>query len=379
MSEPVPSPLPAPEPEPAEKRKRHWLRWALMILVLLLVAGLVAARMYLPVWAKEYVNRQINSVKGYEGGVEEIDIHLWRGAYSIQRMKINKTGSGIPVPFVAIRTLDLSIQWSALFHGRIVSEIDATQPVLNFATNKAGTNTQTGKGVDWTQEIKKLMPIEINRVGIHDGTLAYRNFSTDPKVNVNIRNIQGEVSNLRNVEDEKQALPSRAHFTGRSIGGGKFNFDGRMNILKQVPDLDFSAKLEGVSLPALNDYFMAFVFFDVESGEFDVYSELKVKDGAVSGYVKPIARHISLIDLNKDSNPLKLLWESIASGVIEIFSNQRKDQFATRIPLRGNIKDVKTSIWPVLGGILRNAFVQALRKGTDSELGIDPERLEKQQ
>lgn len=351
------------------EKKKHRLRNIVLIVIALLLAGALAGRFYLPIWLKDYVNAQINSIKGYNGGVDDIDVHLWRGAYTIHKLKINKTGSGMPVPFVSIDTTDLSIQWSALWHGRVVAEIDTIRPVLNFAENKAGTDIQTGSGVNWTEQIKKLAPIDINHVTARDGKIYYRNYSTSPEVNIYITNMSGEITNLRNVEDKANPLPSKLTIKGKSIGGGTLNISGAMNILKKVPDMKIGAKLEHVKLPALNDYFMAFAFLDVEKGTFDLYSEVNVKNGALSGYVKPLARHIELINLKRDSNPVKLLWESIASVVIEVFSNQRKDQFATVVPLSGNIENVKTNTFETIIGILRNAFIEGLSRGLNSARG----------
>ena len=347
----------------AHRKHRKCYIW--MAIVGVLVVVIVAARLYLNTWLLDYVNRVLNSVDGYQGSVASIDIDLYRGAYRLNELKVFKRTGKIPVPFIAADGVDLSIQWRALLLGRVVSDVDLESPILNFAKSQSGA-TQTGQGVDWTKPIKDLMPIDINLVTFRSGKLSYQDFSEEPKVNMYINDMHGEIRNLRNVEDANESLPSSVSVAGTSIGKGNLNMAGRMNILKPVPDMDLDIKLEKVHLPELSNYTKAYAAFDIEKGNLDLYSEIKVKNNQVSGYIKPIATDISLIDQRK-TNPVKLVWESIMTVVIEVFTNQPRDQFATRIPLEGNLDNIKTDMWSAVGGIIRNAWVEAFRHGWDNE------------
>ncbi len=336
------------------------------ILGLVLVIGL-AVHFYLDVYLLKYVNRTLNNIDGYEGSVESISVHLYRGAYEIHDLKIYKKNGHIPTPFVDIAQVDLSLQWSALLHGRIVSNIDLDQPMLNFAVGKSGAK-QTGKEVDWNKPIRDLMPIDINHVTFKNGKLSYQDFSTSPQVNVYIHHMHGEVTNLRNVVDKTKALPSTLDVEGDSIGHGSLVLKGNMNALKPVPDMDLEAKLENADLTAFNDYADAYGAINIKRGRISVYSEFVIKNGHVTGYVKPIATDVSLIDLRKPTNPVKLAWESVVAIIVEIFTNHEKDQFATKVPLEGNLGNISTDTWSAVAGIIENAFVSAFKKGIDGSL-----------
>lgn len=352
------------------RKKKSWRR--LVPMAGLLVMSLVAARLYLSVWLLQYVNNVLDNIDGYRGSVEAIDIDLYRGAYRIHNLKVTKSEGNIPVPFVDIEIADLSVQWGALLHGRIVSDVDLVEPALNFAVNKQGT-TQAGEGAHWTTVIKDLMPIDINRVSFREGKLSYQDFSTNPKVNVYIQDMRGEVHNLRNVDDENELLPSTLEVHGKSIGNGNLAITGKLNILKPVPDMDLDMRLEQVQLSALNNYTKAYAAIDIEKGELDLYSEFILKDSQVSGYVKPIATNIAILDVQNEGGPLQTLWEGVVAAIVEIFTNQPKDQFATRVPFNGNFKNVETSAWSAVTGIIRNAFIEAFSKGLDRNIEIDNE------
>jgi len=52
-------------------------------------------------------------------------------------------------------------------------------------------------------------------------------------------------------------------------------------------------------MPVLNDLWRAYGNFDVVGGLFSLYTELKVKNGEVSGYVKPLFKDIHAYDSTK--------------------------------------------------------------------------------
>src|SRR5688572_502252 len=93
----------------AMSRKGKWL-----IGLAAVVALLVAARIALPFIVEDYANRKLAALEAYDGHVGDIDIHLWRGAYSIDDIVIVKRGAKRPVPFFETRRLDLSVEWRSL-------------------------------------------------------------------------------------------------------------------------------------------------------------------------------------------------------------------------------------------------------------------------
>lgn len=333
--------------------------------VLSVFALLVVARIALPFVVTDYVNRVINRIDGYSGSISDVDIHLYRGAYTIYDLKLFKNNGDIPVPFIDIALVDFSVEWGALFKGAIVGEVQMNTPKLNFATGRTG-QTQTGTDTDWTRPIRDLMPLDINRAEIRNGIIAYKDYSANPPVDLSITDLDGAVLNLRNVDDKNLALPSHFEGTGKSIGGGELRVVGDTNILKRIPDFDIDAKLEHISLPAINSYSNDFAGIDFVDGTLHIYTELAVKDGQVTGYVKPLARNVTLVDAQQDSNPINYIWETLASVVVEIFENQPTDQFATRVELQGDLNNPETNFWSTLAGIVNNAFVRAFTPGTDN-------------
>src|SRR5690606_37591710 len=94
MTEPEQT-TPSPHPRRA-RRGRRMLEWTIGILVVL-----IACRVALPYGVEWYVNKKLDESPDYEGHVGDVDIHLYRGAYSIDDVSITKTDGDVPVPLFA--------------------------------------------------------------------------------------------------------------------------------------------------------------------------------------------------------------------------------------------------------------------------------------
>src|SRR5438445_13165705 len=119
-----------------------------------IVLVLILLRLALPFAIKHYVNRQLQKSKDYSGQVGDIRVLLWRGAYQIKDINIFKRNGKIKEPFFAAPVMDLSIEWPALFHHRVVGKIYMAQPKLNFVKGTTPEQTQAGKNTTWNEMLK---------------------------------------------------------------------------------------------------------------------------------------------------------------------------------------------------------------------------------
>ncbi len=335
-----------------------------------IVILLVGFRIYLPYLVTDYVNNSLQEIPDYTGGITDVDIHLYRGAYVIDSLKILKVEGDVPVPFVAIDRVDLSVEWGALFKGAITGEIHLTNPELNFVTSRDTANAQNGENVDWTKPIKELMPLKINVFSTTNGTIHYRDYESEPAVDVFIKNLDLRAENLSNVEYEGDTLPSSLRATGTSLGGGKLLIHGGLNLVKQVPDADLELEFEGVDITSLNDFLEAYAKIDAEAGTFFLYSEVVIKDGLMEGYVKPVIRDLKVVNLEDEDKPFIKAWEVVAGGVAELFENQPEDQVASRIPLEGDLNKPDTKVLPTIWAVFSNAFIEAFSLETDDQINF---------
>jgi len=346
------------------KKARNW--------ILGVVVFLLALHLSLPFILVYYVNKTLKEIPGHTGSVEWIHVNLFRGAYQIHDIEILTIEENTPEPFFESKTIDLSLEWKALFDGEIAGEIILGNPVLNFVVaSDSSVEAQTGEDVDWTKPIKELMPLQINRFQIDDGLIHYYDVGSDPKVDIYTTNIELLATNLSNTEHDARELPSDISASAVTIGSGKVRLDGQLNLLQKVPSFDIDASIEDINLTDLNDFILAYMKADLESGSMNFYAEFSGAEGQFDGYVKPLISELKFVKWKNDKDkPLQLIWESIIGTLAEIFENQKKDQFATKVPISGTYEDLTTNVLKTIAKVLENAFIDALKPETDNTIEL---------
>ncbi len=347
----------------------HWTKLTLLILVTILIV----ARLALPYAVRHYVNRQINKGPEYRGEVARVHIELIRGAYKIEGLKIEKATGPVPVPFIEIPVMDLSVQWKELFHGSLVGEVEVTSPKVNFVNAPSKAESQTGEEKDWKSTLESLFPFNLNRFQVNNGDIRFRDFNRNPQVDIYITNLFATATNLTNSREVNDKLPAGLIARGRTIGDGELDINLRMNPLAEAPTFTLTAVVSNMNLVALNDFMRAYGKFDVESGTFQLVTEVAAADGRFEGYAKPFFKDLDIFDWDKErkKNLLEKFWQAIVAGVGALFKNQPKDQLATRIPISGTFEKTDIDMWATIGGILKNAFVSALLPNVDRSVSLE--------
>lgn len=348
-------------------RKKKIL-WTLAIVAVLLVT----ARLALPYVVLHYLNKTLAIMDGYYGKAEDIDIALIRGAYEIDSIYLNKVDSTTQkqTPFFGASQIDLSVEWKALFHGSIVGELVFENPMIRFTKDKVEPKEVRNDSSSFKNLLDDFMPLQVNRVEINNGSIQYIDESSKPRVDIHLTNAYALAENLRNSYDSTVILPAslRANAT---IYEGELAINMKFNPLADEPTFDVNAELKNTNLVKLNDFFKAYAKVDVNKGRFGLYTEVAAKEGKFTGYVKPLIQNLDILGQeDRDDNILQKAWEAIAGTAGEVFENQRKDQFATKVPFEGNLKNPDTNVWFALTRVLQNAFIQALQPSIDQEINI---------
>ncbi|MGE5499046.1 MAG: DUF748 domain-containing protein [Syntrophothermus sp.] len=344
-----------------------------LITISILVIILVAVRIALPYIVKNAVNKKLNEVEGYRGSVDDIDIHLYRGAFSIKGIVIRKVTGNIPTPFFSADELESSIQWSELFHGAIVGEVHVFHPVINFVQGPTPEQSQTKVDKSWQQVLKDLIPLRINQFTINNGEVHFRNFQSDPKVNVYIQRINLEAQNLTNSRKISESMSATLDASGLALKSGEFKVHARIDPYEKKPTFNMNFQLQQLSLVSLNDFLRAYGKFDVHKGTFSMYSEVAASKGRFEGYVKPLLKDVEVFNWKEDTKKpiLKAAWQAIVGLIKDIFENAPKDQVATKAPFSGSFDNPEVGVWETIWQLIKNAFIKALMPGLDHSINKD--------
>lgn len=332
----------------------------LLIVLAVVVLALIGLRAALPTLVKDYLNRQMADMGAYRGYVNDVDIALWRGAYSLHNMDIVKIDQDVPVPFFTANSIDLSVSWRALIRGAVVAELAFHAPSLHFVDG-GDQDSQDGSGTDWRLALQEITAIQINQLTIHDGELNFHNFQSEPPVKLALTQLQGSFTNLSNVDRRDTAIYADFQLNGRLLETTEASMSGNLDPLGDFRDFIIATRITGIQLAELNDLTEAYGNFDFESGNGDFVMELQAEDGALSGYARPVMDNVAILDLASDSEKglLSVVWESLVATLGQIFRNHPADRIAADIDISGDLNQQDVSTWQAFRSLVRNAFIEA--------------------
>lgn len=341
------------------------------IIVLSIIVLLIVLRLILPRIILSYANKSLAKLEGYYGHISDIDLSLYRGAYQIDHIYINKVDSVSKqrVPFFDADLIDLSIEWSALIDGRFVGELEFHNPTLIFTKNKSEPEQVQKDTTDFKDVLNDLMPLKVNRFEVFNGSVHYRDDNSKPKVDVKMDQLHLIAINLSSVKDTA-LLPSTIKGNA-NVYGGTFTVSVKLDPLANHPTFDLNAELKNANLPEFNDFFKAYGKLDVNKGTFGLYTEIAAKDRKFKGYVKPVIKDIDVVGPeDRKDDLLRKVWEGLAGAVGQVLENKKKDQIAAKVTIEGSFDNTTVGVWYAISTVLHNAFIQALYPALDYQINI---------
>ena len=186
---------------------------------------------------------------------------------------------------------------------------------------------------------------------------AYRVFFTD--TNIGLENFSNQLS-------EGTAY---IKLTGKFMGSGLTQLSGTFRPEITSPDFDLQVRMVKAKMKSMNDILRAYGNFDVTNGVFSFFTELKVKDGQISGYAKPLFKDVDVYNAEQDQDKglLQKLYEGALNDVTDILANVPRNEVATKVDISGSVKNPKMNTWDVVAGLIQNAFFKAILPGFEKD------------
>ena len=364
--------------DPKRMRTQHsrpvWKHPGLVGLYLL-IGLLVAARIAAPYVVKAAIDRRLARIPGYSGHVERIALHVWRGAYRIDGMKIVKNGGHVSEPFFEADRIDFAVAWSDVFRGRFVSEIHVKNGKLVFLRGADEESSQLTADKRWQDVIDDLFPIDITYLDIEGGVLRFVDTTHTPRVDIAIRDLRLHATGLNNrPEGETGVYPAKIDISGTTIGNGTLRLFTKLEPLAAKAHFQLNLELKNVSMLALNDFLRAYAKVEVSQGEFEVFAQMEMESGHYEGYVKPFFSNLSFGNVKYEDKSLgHQIWKGVVSALVELAKNKASKQIATRIPFSGESNSLDIHTWKTIENGLHHGFVKALSKSFEG--GPNPDHV----
>ncbi len=216
-------------------------------------------------------------------------------------------------------------------------------------------------------EASEQMSVIMDQLHLTHGSVGFVNRTQSPPYRVFVDDAELHIFNMSNRASRRHGQPATARLTGRFMGSGRATVSAIFRPEAASTDFGGELAIEGASLPALNDLLRAYEKVAVSAGTFSLYSQVTIKDKYLRGYVKPLLRDVKLGDPPKEAQTFGARLKAKTLGVLaHLLKNRKTGQLATRTDISGPLGDARTNFGQIVGGLLHNAFSQAITPGFES-------------
>lgn len=152
------------------------------------------------------------------------------------------------------------------------------------------------------------------------------------------------------------------------MGSGETGVTGSFRANPKGPAFDVDIRIENTDMTRMNSILRAHGGFDVVSGVFSFYSEIRIKDGYVNGYVKPLFKDLVAYDADRDREKgfAQKLKERVVNVVGRVMKNAPRKEVATKVDISGPVENPQYSTLQIVVRIVQNAFFKAILPGLDT-------------
>lgn len=338
-------------------------RTTVSLLAILVV--LIALRITAPSFITWYANQVIAKTPAIEGSVADVDLSLLASTYSIKGVNIRQTGDNATFPLFLADRVDVSILWSGLLQGKLVTEILIIEPTIglydrpddNVIEDSAITDEKT-----WIGLARGLTPFAIDKLLVENGSFIMDAQAQLKRSEFTVQNIRLKAANIANSRGSETL--ATVDIEGDIQNQAKVNLTASFDPNTTQPTFDINLEMEKLPVSYIDSLLKFYAPFDLEAGQVDLASELKSTNGKVIGYVQAGIYQLDVFSWKEDAikdgdNPLQLIFEMIGGALASLFENNDKELVATRVPIKGALDDPEVSTVAALSGILRNAFIEA--------------------
>lgn len=212
------------------------------------------------------------------------------------------------------------------------------------------------------------MFVRADQLDITKSTFAFENKEVNPPYRLFWTDAECHLSNFTNHLTEGTMV---GKLTGKLMGWGATAVGATFRPETNGPDFALAVRIEPTPMRELNKLWRAYGDFDVVGGLFSLYTELKVKNGAISGYVKPLFKDVDALDRrqDKDKGIVRKVYEGLIGGISWLLENRPHEEVATVTPVSGKLENPQTSTAQAILGLVQNAFFKAILPGFENAVG----------
>jgi hypothetical protein len=215
------------------------------------------------------------------------------------------------------------------------------------------------------------LTLKVNRFDIVDSTVGYVNKAAKVDYRVYLARTELHLKDLSNQSAEGVA---NAALHGKFMGSGDTRATASFRPSPKGPNFHVKLEIEDTDLKSMNEILRAHGGFDVTAGRFSLFCELTAKDGAITGYIKPLFKDVVAYDPEQDADKSfgQKLKERVIGKVSRILENRPREEVATVANVSGRLDNPNVHPMEVVVKLVQNAFFKAILPGFERSIGRRP-------
>lgn len=340
---------------------------------LFILVGLVAIRSLLPMIGLRAINWALENKMGvYRGSIEDFDLNLYRSAYQLQGLVIEKRDGTAP-PIVRIKEVDLSLAWKALLRKEISAHVTVDEIQIQLLDSKNKEKQQLGRedsGKSWAAVGGVLVPVAIETLEIKKSKISFINSSLKKPLPVELEEIELSAKDLRTRPANTQEALSQLNLKATLQKHAKLNVGGKIDLMSKPPRADLDASLTGLKAGSLNGILLSYVPLDITSGVINAYAEVATTEGKGRSYINLFLKDADVIARRQEF----VSWRHLGAELLGAFGNwllKNPDTktLAIHLPIDWNGKDIDVGTKEAFWSAVENDD-KPMRQGIENSLTL---------
>lgn len=331
----------------------------------IIITILIIFRIILPSILLSEANKYLSEFSPtYYLHMKDLDISIIRGAYRFEEIigKIKDNNKS----FLTIKTVDVSIAWREIFHGRIVTDIVTEN--LDFLFLKDMTKLSNPKKE--AKEVKDtLFPISVESVDLQRAQVVFEEYpSLDQSSRLKIENINGQINNVTPTEASQV---SAFNLSGSLQGSAETVFIGELNMFRKPILWDVDIEMKNFDLSKLNPILVRKLPLTFTKGKLDLYAEAKNDNKIIKGYIKPFIKDIDVIANKEHFMGVKHFGIEILIALGNLILRNADDKTVATYADFTYDKTLNINTSQGISKAIENGFSKKLQPGIENKYHLD--------
>ena len=212
---------------------------------------------------------------------------------------------------------------------------------------------------------KPGLVMRVDRLRIRNSEFGYVNEAASPSYRAYFTDFNMVMTNLSNRFSQGAA---DARMTGKFMGNGPTVATASFRPETEGPDFDLKVAVRETRLTSMNNLVRAYSNFDLTGGQFSLDLDVQIKDGRISGDIKPFFKDMVVADRRKESEKelFHTMYVKVAGALAKLLEGP-EHTVATRATISGTVQEPKVSTLQIIGNLIRNAFFHSILPGIEEE------------